>query len=103
MSYSFSTRRCRGAGTGMNVRSYRRMAGGLIIAMAVLGSACAQDTDSTVEAHFAAAQRAQKAGELDTAAHEYREILRLEPGLAEVHANLGLIYYAQSRFDESAK
>jgi tetratricopeptide (TPR) repeat protein len=87
----------------MNVRSYRRMAGGLIIGMAVLGSACAQDTDSTVEAHFAAAQRAQKAGELDTAAHEYQEILRLEPGLAEVHANLGLIYYAQSRFDESAK
>jgi tetratricopeptide (TPR) repeat protein len=87
----------------MNVRSYRRIAGGLIIGLAVLSCACAQDTDSTVEGHFAAAQSAQKAGELGAAAHEYQEILRLEPGLAEVHANLGLIYYAQSRFDESAK
>jgi tetratricopeptide (TPR) repeat protein len=79
------------------------MAVGLVISLTVLSCASAQSTDSAVEQHFAAAQRAQKAGELDTAAQEYQEILRLQPGLAEVHANLGLIYYAQSRFDESEK
>lgn len=87
----------------MNVRSYRQMAGALIIGGAILSRACAQNTDAAVERHFAAAQLAQKAGELDTAAQEYQQILRLDPGLAEIHANLGLIYYTQLRFEESAK
>lgn len=68
-----------------------------------MGLATLTYAQTAVERHFAAAERAQKTGELDTAVREYQEILQLEPQLAEVHANLGLVYFAQSRFDDSAK
>jgi len=39
------------------------------------------------------AQAAQQAGDFQTAAGHYEELVRLRPELAEVHANLGSIYY----------
>lgn len=56
-----------------------------------------------VQEHFQAAQNAQQQGRLDDAAGEYKEVLRLQPGLPEVYANLGLVYYAQARFADSAR
>lgn len=63
----------------------------------------AQQADSEVQKHFIAAQQNQQQGLLDAAAHEYQTVLRLQPGLPEAYANLGLVYYAQSKFDESAR
>ena len=62
----------------------------------------AQSAESKAEQHFAAAQQAQQAGLLDKAAQEYQAVLKIEPNVAEVYANLGLVYYAQSRFSESS-
>ena len=56
-----------------------------------------------VQEHFLAAQQAQQQGRLDDAVGEYKEVLRLQPGLPEVYANLGLVYYAQARFGDSAR
>jgi tetratricopeptide (TPR) repeat protein len=56
-----------------------------------------------VQEHFLAAQQAQQQGRLDDAVGEYKEVLRLQPGVPEVYANLGLVYYAQARFDDSAR
>ena len=56
-----------------------------------------------VQKHFEAALRDQQAGALDAAASEYREVIRLDPHLAEAYANLGLVDYARSEFQESAK
>ena len=77
----------------------------LLIAIAgVLPPWCsAQETDTRVQEHFLAAQRDQQQGRLDAAAHEYQVVLRLQPDLAEAYLNLGLVYYAQAKFDESAK
>ncbi len=56
-----------------------------------------------VQEHFSAAQQAQQQDRLDDAAGEYLAVLRLAPGLPEAYVNLGLVYYAQSKFDDSAR
>src|SRR5579863_76917 len=62
----------------------------------------AQDADAAAALHFAAAHQAQDAGNLDLAATEYLEVIRLHPEVAEVYASLGLVYNAQGKFAESA-
>jgi len=44
-----------------------------------------------------------KANELEKAADEFREILRLDPKRAEAYANLGVIAYSQSNYLEAIK
>lgn len=60
-----------------------------------------QNTNSAVGEHFLAAQQDQQSGRLDAAVHEYETVLHLQPGIPEVYANLGLVYYAQAKFSES--
>ena len=62
-----------------------------------------QDRESEVAAHFSAAQRAQNAGDLDTAVQEYRSVLALESNVGEVYVNLGLVYHLQAKFEASAE
>jgi tetratricopeptide (TPR) repeat protein len=52
---------------------------------------------STVEAHFAAAQQAQRNSDYVTAEREYRAVLEIRPDFAEVHMNLGLVYQLQDQ------
>ena len=69
----------------------------------VLLSPCdAQQALQGIEEHFRAAQQEQQAGQLEAAAHEYQAVLRLDPRLPEAYANLGLVYYAQANFEDSA-
>jgi len=77
----------------------------LLIAIAgVLQPLCrAQGTDAQVQAHFLAAQRDQQQGLLDEAVNEYRTVLRLQPQLPEAYVNLGLVYFAQAKFEDSAR
>lgn len=63
----------------------------------------AQQGDAAVEQHFLAAQQDQQRGLLDAAVEEYKTVLRLQPGIPEAYVNLGLVYYAQARFAESAQ
>src|ERR1039457_3156411 len=56
-----------------------------------------------IQEHFLAAQQAQQQDRLDDAVHEYLAVLKLAPGLPEAYVNLGLVYYAQSKFDDSAR
>jgi tetratricopeptide (TPR) repeat protein len=56
-----------------------------------------------VQEHFLAAQQAQQQGRLEDAVGEYKEVLRLQPRLPEVYANLGVVYYAHGEFENSAK
>jgi tetratricopeptide (TPR) repeat protein len=62
-----------------------------------------QDTDSDALRHFGEAHKAQDAGDLDTAAREYLEVIRLRPDAAEGYASLGLVYNAAGKFEESAR
>lgn len=63
----------------------------------------AQDADSQALRHFNAAHEAQDSGDLDKAAREYLEVIRLRPDAAEGYASLGLVYNAQGKFAESAR
>jgi tetratricopeptide (TPR) repeat protein len=63
----------------------------------------AQQSGTAVEKHFLAAQQDQQRGLLAAAADEYRTVLRLQPGIPEAYVNLGLVYYAQAKFAESAQ
>jgi len=77
--------------------------GVILIACVLSQSSGAQQSSSQVQQHFLAAQKDQQAGLLDAAAQEYRMVLRLQPALPEAYVNLGLVYYAQAKFDESAR
>jgi tetratricopeptide (TPR) repeat protein len=66
-------------------------------------SGSAQQTEAAVEQHFLAAQQDQQRGLLDQAVEEYKTVLRLQPGIPEAYVNLGLAYYAQEKFEESAQ
>jgi tetratricopeptide (TPR) repeat protein len=78
------------------------ISGVMAFASCLLASGGAQEYSSQVQQHFLAAQHDQQQGQLDAAVREYQEVLHLQPGLAEVYANLGLIYYTQAKFDLSA-
>src|ERR1039457_2435533 len=76
--------------------------GVILLAGVLLPSSSAQQAGSLVQQHFLAAQQDQQQGLLDAAVREYQAVLRLQPGLPEAYVNLGLVYYAQAKFDESA-
>jgi tetratricopeptide (TPR) repeat protein len=62
-----------------------------------------QEISSEVREHFAAARQAQDAGSLDKAVQEYLAVTRLHSAPPEAYINLGLVYYAQSKFEDSAR
>ncbi len=70
-----------------------------LCATAVIG----QEIDAELSRHFTAAQQAQSAGNFGLAVQEYQAVLKLSPNLPEAEANLGLIYYLQTRYQESAQ
>lgn len=85
--------------------SFRRklpLPGLLLLAGALPLMSGAQQSGSQIEQHFLAAQQDQQQGLLDAAVREYQAVLRLQPALPEAYVNLGLVYYAQAKFEESS-
>jgi tetratricopeptide (TPR) repeat protein len=64
--------------------------------------ASAQTISPEARRHFAAARQAQDANALDQAAEEYKATIRLAPTFAGAYSNLGLIFYVQGSFKDSA-
>jgi tetratricopeptide (TPR) repeat protein len=54
-----------------------------------------------VEQYSAEGQRALAAGNYSAAEQALEKLRDLEPGVAEVHANLGLIYFQQGKFEQA--
>ena len=88
---------------------FRNLSGRLMLLPAVIMVDCvvslssgAQQSSSQVQERFLAAQQDQQQGLLDAAAREYQMVLHLQPGIPEAYVNLGLVYYAQAKFAESA-
>src|ERR1700722_2739412 len=59
--------------------------------------------DSAIEAHFAAAQQAQRDKDYNSAEREYQAVVAIAPDFAEAHMNLGLVYQLQGRPSEATK
>ena len=74
----------------------------IIALLIVLGPiAAAQSNSIIVEQYSEEAQKALVAGKYDEAQHAYEKLRDLEPGIAEVHANLGLIYFHERLFEKA--
>ncbi len=73
-----------------------------VVAFALTSPGLAQES-SAVQEHFSLAQQDQQQGLLDAAAHEYQVVIKLQPDLPEAYVNLGLVYYAQAKFEDSAR
>ncbi len=84
---------------------------GLLLILVLLAGICQEMAGQTAvlpippsessKAHFAAAQSAQQQKDYPSAEREYREVLRLAPGFAEAHMNLGLVYQLENRVPEA--
>ena len=61
-------------------------------------SVLAQDT---AERYAADGQAALAAGRYADAEKAFEQLRQLEPGMAEVHANLGLIYFEERKYDQA--
>lgn len=59
------------------------------------------EKSSAIEAHFSAAQQAQRDKDYPTAEREYQAVLALAPEFAEVHMNLGLVYQLEDRSEDA--
>jgi tetratricopeptide (TPR) repeat protein len=88
---------------GFRLRRFLPLSAILSLACMLLPFSWAQENSDSVQQHFLAAQQDQQNGQFDAAVREYRAVLRLQPGLPEAYVNLGLVYYAQAKFDDSAQ
>lgn len=57
--------------------------------------------ESEVQRYSDAGQQALASGNYVEAERAYEKLRDLEPGIAEVHANLGLIYFQEGKFDQA--
>lgn len=58
-------------------------------------------TSTDLDQKYAAAQHALSAGDFPQAETDFEELARLDPGVAEIHANLGLIYFEEKKFEQA--
>ena len=74
----------------------------LLLGLLLAASSRAQDTaDQEIERHFQAAKTAERTHDYQKAITEYQAVIRQRPDLAEVHTNLGLVYYLQGMNDDA--
>jgi tetratricopeptide (TPR) repeat protein len=66
----------------------------------VAEGAMGQESDS-VDRLYKQAQQALTQGRYSEAERLYERLSKLDPGIAEVHANLGLIYFEERKFDQA--
>jgi len=71
----------------------------LLLIPAVL--ALGQEGPSSAEQYHETARNALAAGDYDVARTAYEKLRDLDPGTAEIHANLGLIYFHQRLLEEA--
>jgi tetratricopeptide (TPR) repeat protein len=63
--------------------------------------ASAQASAGTADDYSREGQRALAQGKYSEAEHDFEKLRELEPGVAEVHANLGLIYFQEGKFEQA--
>ena len=62
-----------------------------------------QDAEDQIHASYQKAQKAMLEGRYGEAEAEYQAILKLDPSLAEAHANLGIVYYLEFKYPQAAE
>jgi tetratricopeptide (TPR) repeat protein len=72
-----------------------------LLAACLAGPLIAQSSSDEVERYAKQGQRALTEGNYLEAEKDFEKLRDLEPGMAEVHANLGLIYFEERKFDQA--
>jgi tetratricopeptide (TPR) repeat protein len=82
----------------------RMMRAAAILGLAVAGSgtlSARQATSAAAQQLFEAGERALAERRYADAEHAYRQLQQLQPGVAEVHAKLGVTYYQEGKFADA--
>jgi tetratricopeptide (TPR) repeat protein len=75
---------------------------GVILLIFFEGAIWSQSIDKPLAERYAQeGQEALAAGQYTEAQAAYENLRQLEPGVAEIHANLGLIYFQERKFDQA--
>jgi tetratricopeptide (TPR) repeat protein len=78
----------------------RALVSALVLAFFISGSVVVSQ-ESEVQQYSEAGQKALASGNYAEAERAFEKLRNLEPGIAEVHANLGLIYFEERKFEEA--
>jgi len=74
----------------------------LLLLLLLSGSYLVAQPDSRqLEQYFQQGEKALSAGHYAEAEEAYEKLRRLDPGIAEVHGRLGLIYFQQGKFEQA--
>jgi len=60
----------------------------------------AQD-DASIQQHYGEAQRALAQGNYPEAEQKLEQLAKIDPAVAEIHANLGIVYFQEKKFAEA--
>jgi tetratricopeptide (TPR) repeat protein len=64
--------------------------------------AVAQDSqEEMLQRYSKAGQQALAARHYDEAESDFKKLLQIDPGIAEIHATLGLVYFQEKKFEEA--
>ena len=93
--------RCSHSATAMAVRRAILLVAALLTLFACPVWGSEQDADARLQALLAGAKQAQAAGDYAAAAANYRQAVMLEPGIAELWANLGLMNHLCGQYQQA--
>jgi len=74
---------------------------GLTLAFGILTGVAASQDDNAAEKYAEEGQSALAAGNYPAAERAFEKLRQLQPRMAEVHANLGLIYFQERKFEQA--
>lgn len=72
-----------------------------LLAVALLEINCALAQTTALEQQYQAAQRALAEGRYSDAQQAYEKLRQMKPAVAEIHANLGLIYFQEKKLERA--
>jgi tetratricopeptide (TPR) repeat protein len=77
--------------------------GGMSLCLSVLGCFCLAQQSSSLEQQYNEAQQELAAGRYSDAQKSFERLAQGNPTVAEIHANLGLIYFEERMFQPAIK
>src|SRR5450755_1359834 len=83
----------------MNAAAAKACLRGLCLCLVSLGAFGQSSGNGAAERYAEEGQSALAAGRFQDAEKAFEKLRDLEPGVAEVHANLGLIYFQEAKYD----
>ena len=73
----------------------------IVLCACLTASLSAQSSDIAVQRYSEQGQRALAEGRYSEAEQAFEKLRELEPGVAEVHANLGLVYFEERKYEQA--